>query len=187
MRTSQLLAALVVTLSTVAAGCDNGYESVGSTGTAPSPVSPPVRTGQVSLRSIAPASGATLSMQDCTYEPESSFGTTQLCTAESRIALDLEFESEVNSLVVAYFYRGSQICATSRRLFRGTRGSVELNIISLTDTLQPDEVLTTTVNRCPLPAVTTRIVMKVLEVSPFRGPLQISQEEFAHTYTFDGP
>jgi hypothetical protein len=185
LRAARLLVALLVTLSTVTA-CDNGDESFRSTGTAPSPVSPPPPTGQVSVRSIAPASGATLSLKDCTWEPETSFGNTQLCTAESRIALDLEFETEVTASVVAYFYRGAQICARSERLFHGRRGSVELNIVSLTSTFQPDEVLTTTANRCPLPVVTTRIVLKVLERSSFTRPLQISQE-FAHAYTFNAP
>jgi hypothetical protein len=182
-----VLAASLVVLSTAAA-CDDGYDSVRPTGTAPSLVSPPAAPtrGQVSLRSIAPASGATLSMRDCTYEPETSFGNTQLCTGQSRIHLDMEFESEVVAEVVAYFYRGSQICARSARDFRGGRGSVELNIISLTNTSLPDEVLTIPANRCPLPVATTRIILKVLERSSSSKPLQISQE-FAHTYTFDAP
>jgi hypothetical protein len=161
-------------------------ESVRSTGTAPSPVSPPLPTGPVSLRSLTPASGATLSLKDCTWEPETSPGNTQLCTLDSRIALDLAFESEVTASVVAYSYRGSQICARSERLFQGSRGSVELNGVSLPSTSQPDEVLTTTANRCLLPVVTTRIVLKILERSSSTRPLQISQE-FAHTHTFNAP
>jgi hypothetical protein len=187
--TKRGLAILIVTLSTIAAACESGDQRGDPRITAPSPVSPPMRTGQISLRSIRPASGATLSMQDCTYEPETSFDNTQICTGESKIAVDMEFDGDLTASVIAYFYRGSQVCARSERLFQGSRGSVELNIISLTDTARPDEVLTTNANRCPLPIVTTQVVLKVLERSELHlmNPLRLTSQPFAHTYTFDVP
>jgi len=142
----------------------------------------------VSLRSIKPASGATLVMRDCTYEPEESSPNTQLCTFDSRIAVDVEVDGDMTAVVAAYFYRGSQICAVSRGLFQG--GSVAgMNIISLTDVHRPDEVLTTNANRCTPPIVTDRVVVKVVEGAEIRltNPLQLTSEPFAHTYTFDVP
>jgi hypothetical protein len=141
------------------------------------------------LRSIAPASGATLSMEDCTWEPETSFGNTQICTTQPRIAVHLEFDAELTASVIADFYSGSQICATSHRLFQGSRGTAELNVISLTHRSRPDEVLTTPENRCPLPIVTTQIVLKVLERSEtlLANPIRLTSQPFPHTYTFNVP
>ena len=125
-------------------------------------------------------------MNDCTYEPETAYGNTQLCTGDSRIGVDIEFDRDITASIVVYFYRGSQICARSENLFQGSRGSVELNIISLTSTSRPDEVLTTATDRCALPIVTTRAVLKVLERSSNTPRLELSQD-FAHTYTFTPP
>jgi len=179
---------LIGLLSTVVAACDD-YQAARPMATAPSPVSPPTRTGQVSLRSIRPASGATLLMRDCTWEPETSGGNTQICSTEPRLTVDLEFDGDINATLTAYYYRGSQICAVSWGRFQGTSGSAEMNSISLTDVHRPDEVLTTTANRCTLPIVTHQVVVKVVERAEIRltNPLQLTSEPFAHTYTFDVP
>ena len=187
MRAQRSLAVLIGLLSTVVAACDD-YQAARPVATAPSPVSPPTRTGQVSLRSIKPASGATLVMQDCTWELETSGDNTQLCTGDSRIAVDVEVDGDMTATVAAYFYRGSQICAVSRGLFQG--GSVAgMNINSLTDVHRPDEVLTTDANRGTPPIVTNQVVVKVVERPEIRltNPLQLTSQPFPHTYTFDVP
>jgi hypothetical protein len=93
---------------------------------------------------------------------------------------DVEFENEIsNPVLIANFYRGSQLCAYGLApgkapLTTGIRASFEVNIITLFDVGKPPV--------CPLPAETTRTVVQLSERCCRATPLLT--QEFVQTYTF---
>jgi hypothetical protein len=159
-------------LSMVAA-CDSRTVS-------PSSVPTPAPTSKITVRSIAPASGATLPVRECPYYPSSlNLNFWEMCADQLQMSFDVEFERDVtNAVVTAGFYSGAQRCglATSQSapLQAGSRASFETKVILLSDE----------VNRllCALPAETTRMVVQLWERDRPATPLLT--EEFSHTYRF---
>lgn len=150
----------------------------------PSPIpAAPAPPGQITVRSIAPASGATLAVRECPYYPSSfNLNFWEMCADPVLMIFDVEFEREVtNAVVTAGFYSGSQRCgfaaSQTAPLKTGSRASFDAQVI-----LMSDEV-----NRllCTLPAETTRMVVQLWERERPATPLLT--EEFPHSYRFAEP
>jgi hypothetical protein len=177
---------LVITLVTVAAlgACTQSPTTPSSP--PPSNLQSPslslrdVASGQITLQSIAPGSGSTLTVHECST---SFIGSQDLCAGSARLAVDVEFGRDVSSAVVTAGFSNSmkQCGVLSSRpspLAAGTRASFELlGAIELSD----ESVQL----QCLLPAQTTRMVVQLWEASQPAQPLLTRQ--FEHSYTFTGP
>lgn len=184
-RTSATLAALSLTI--LMSACDHqtvgGNEPSSPTApttplppTGPSPVDP---RGEITVRSITPASPATLIVRDCTY-PNSQY--TERCSRQLQMVVDVQFENEVsNAVVTATFYAGSQRCGVAysspQPLAAGGRATFGMSAISLSN----DDTLLL----CPLPTETTRMVVQLWETS--RPSVPLLTQESGNTFTFVDP
>ena len=184
-------ARFVNTLVAVAAltACDGGRTQLPtapsslppSTSPPPSPSPPPSASGQITLRSIAPGSGATLTVRECPTSYTDSF--KDLCSDPAHMTVDVQFERDVSTAVVtAGFYRGTKRCGIAYSgpspFAAGSRASFELvGAVALSD----ESVQL----HCPLPAETTRMVIQLWERS--RPSVPLLTQEFAHNYTFAEP
>ena len=179
-------ARLVMTLLTLTplAACDDGRSRPIPGSPLPSapslPTPPPASMSQITIRSIAPGSGATLTVRECPFSFTSNF--KDLCAERLQMTVDVEFGSSVsNAVVTASFYSGTTRCGIaysgSAPFAAGSRAFELLGTIALSD-----EYLQL---HCPLPAQTTRMVIQLWERSTPAGPLLI--REFAHNYTFAEP
>ena len=180
MKTPAYLAATLVTLFAVSA-CDGPGRSVSRTNpvpTAPSPPAPPEPQGDITVRSITPESGATLTVRQCEWYPLYE----DFCADRSPMKFDVRYGADVSeSVVTAGFYNGSQRCGVAYSAMPGpplTAGSgavsFTVSTISLSDEDHP--------LLCPLPATTTRIVVQLWERG--RPAVPLLTKEFDHTYTF---
>ena len=98
------------------------------------------------------------------------------------MAFDVQFQNEIsNAVLTAGFYAGSQryglAGSASRPFAAGGRATFTMSEISFSDDAK--RLL------CPLPAVTTRMVEQLWEVSRSREALLT--QEFVNTYTFAEP
>jgi len=147
----------------------------------PSISPPPLAAGQITLRSIAPGSGATLTVRECPTSFTNSF--KDLCSDPAHLTVDVQFERDVSSAVVTatfesgtkrcgWLYSGPSAFAAGSRVSFELRGAIEFS----------DESLQL---HCSLPAETARMVIQLWEASRPATPLLT--QEFAHTYTFAEP
>lgn len=184
-RTSATIAALGLIILMSACDRQTGDGNVASpTGpttllpppTGPSPAAP---RGEITVRSITPASPATLIVRECTY-PSSAY--SDMCSRQLEMAFDVQFENEIpNAVVTAGFYAGSQRCglasSSGRPFAAGGRATFTLPVISFSD--ESTRLL------CPLPAVTMRMVVQLWEAS--RPGVPLLTQEFVNTFTFVDP
>jgi hypothetical protein len=184
-------ARFVNTLVAVAAltACDGGRTQLPTAPSSPPPSaspppspSPPLSaSGQITLRSIAPGSGATLTVRECPTSFTDSF--KDLCSDPAHMTVDVEFGRDVSTAVVtAAFYSGTKRCGVASSgpspFAAGSRASFELlGAIELSD----ESVQL----HCPLPAETTRMVIQLWEASRPATPLLT--QDFAHSYAFAEP
>ena len=166
----------LVALGTVV-GCDGGNESRSPMFTAPSPQT---SSGQITAQSMAPASGATLPVEECQYYPSRlDLDFWEICADHVDLRFTVEFAHDVeNAVVTAGFYGGAQRCglATSQTtsLRAGRREVFDTHVILLSNE--------STQLPCPLPAETTRMVVQLWERENPAMPLL--SREFVQTYTF---
>ena len=175
MRTPALIAAFLAAALLPFVGCDQTRSAVSPTvpsaPTAPAPVGP---QGQITVLSVKPESGATLSGEPCDggYCIERNVGFT----------FDVQLDQAVaEPWVTVSLYNGLQRCA----------GSGYPNIFQTIEPLRANTATTFTVSflalsdhtgiLCPLPQTTTRMVVQLWAQ---RGRTILLTREFALNYTF---
>jgi hypothetical protein len=141
----------------------------------PTPPPPSALSGDITIGSISPGSGATLAVHDCRA---GSF--TRICTDEWRGTFDVVLDREMPYPVLTVtFYDGPTPCGyaagTREVVTAGSRVSFSMSPIYLSDEFG------TFVQPCRLPATTTRIVAELWSDADGNGTLI---QEFANTYTF---
>jgi hypothetical protein len=178
VKTPAFVAATLVALVAVNA-CDDASGRDGSVANPiPTAPSPPAPQGEITVRSVTPVSGATLTVQRCEWYS----WIEDFCADRSPMTFDVRYGADVSEAVVtAGFYSGSQRCGMAYSTIPGpqlTAGSdavsFTVSTISLSDEDHP--------LLCPLPATTTRMVVQLWERGRPAAPLLT--KEFDHTYTF---
>jgi hypothetical protein len=176
-----VLANMLVAVAALSA-CGGRTESPARIDLPTAPSSPqPSAAGQIALRSIAPASGATLTVDDCPVSSTDRF--KDQCSGPTQITVDVQYERDVsNAVVTASFYSGTRRCgltySESAPFAAGARASFELQgAIELSDEYVQ--------LHCVPPAETTRLVIQLWDAGRPATPLLT--QEFAHRYTFVDP
>ena len=177
MKTPAYLAAALVTLLAVSA-CDG--PSARNSVPNPSPTAPsaPAPQGEITVRSITPGSGATLTVRRCEWYPL----YVDFCADRSPMTFDVQYGAHVSEAVVTVgFYNGSQRCGLAYSAMPGpglTAGSDAVSFTASTISLSDEDHPLL----CPLPATTTRMVVQLWERD--RPAVPLLTKEFGHTYTF---
>jgi hypothetical protein len=171
VRNAALLGLMSATLITLVA-CDGGT-IVNGMPTAPTPAQ-----GQITVQSIVPQSGATLTEHQC-QSPGS--GLTYNCSVDWRMMSDVLYGSNASSvLVVARFYSGSRMCAQASSKTTSIRANTPMSFETTgtpIDLYDDDGQLL-----CPLPAETDRLEVLFWEVTYTRPLLT---RELAINYRFE--
>jgi hypothetical protein len=184
MKPAARLVMALLTLTPLVA-CDDGRTRnmpASPLPSAPSSPLPPAFGGQITLRSIAPGSGATLKVHECPW-PSFTSNFKDLCAEPLQLTVDVEFAGSVaNAVVTATFYSGTKRCGVAYAgpspFAAGSRASFELRgAIELSD----ESVQL----HCPLPAETTGLVIQLWETD--RPAVPLLTQGFAHNYTFAEP
>lgn len=173
MNTSaRFYASFAIALLSVA-GCDQPKTPTGpSAAAAPAPVIP---QGQITVQSVQPESGATITGEAC---------DGGYCISDARLAFDVQLDQEVTEpWVTVSFYDGLQRCA----------GSGYPNIFQMIEPLRANTATTFRVSflalsdqngtLCRLPETTTRMVVQ-LWAQRGHSSAALLTREFAHSYTF---
>lgn len=150
----------------------------GSSPAAPSPPLVPV-TAEITMTSVAPASGATITVRDC--EPEGEPGPSRLCSRDFRGTFNVQANGELQYLVLTVsFWDGERRCgiAVDTRDALAAETSVSLAPSIAFISWQEENKI---VQPCSLPVTTTRLVAELWTQHDHRS---ISTREFAGTYTF---
>jgi hypothetical protein len=177
MRLNASFAARLVassTLSIVLSSCD----SPSSPSSTRSPASSP--QGQLTLRSITPASGAVLAFRECGFD-----GLEVMCNDEPRASVDVEIHQDVvDPALDLAFHSVSTKCGSleSRREIarplQAGRHSFDFAgafLYATGRTAAPD---------CPLPSDTTHLVLTLWEVGSGRGtPVMV--QHIAYRYRLE--
>jgi hypothetical protein len=164
----------VVVVALLVPSCGGG----GGSPSGPSaPVAPPAPTQDLTLTSISPASGATLTARDCP-----SGATTAVCTQQLLLGFTARFDRAVSdaAVFVELYTAAGLRCAVAITQPRGTIAAGASTTMTASITLlsiPPDFP-----QFCTLPFTTTRIVAYLLEGASTR----ILTREFPGTYTFVG-
>jgi hypothetical protein len=185
-RTSVTIAALGLTILMSACDRQTGGGNVSSTPTTPTTLLPPTNPspaaprGEITIRSITPASPATIIVRECIYADS----YTEMCSSQLQVAVEVQFANETpNAMVTASFYAGSKKCgfggSSPQPLAAGARAT--FNVLGLTLSSEGGPVL------CPLPAMTTRMVVQLWEVGRPAVGSELLTQEFVNTYTFAEP
>ena len=177
-RRTHLAASLAAVIALAA--CNGTVESpVGPSGLAgssstpqPHPPPPPEINGNIVVRSIAPEPGTTIIVRNCSWAgPTFSY----LCADQLRLAFDVQVDQDIPSGVLsADFTAAGSTCAhTSERvtLTAGTQTTIRMEGADISS----DGALF----RCPLPADTTQVVVRLLG----SGRVLLTRE-FAFNYRF---
>ena len=174
-RTSVTIGALGLTI--LISACDG--QTDGESG--PSSPTPAARLGDITVRSLTPASPANISIRECEYAPSA----WEICTNELQMVFEVQFAKQAPSAMVTVdFFAGSKLCGSGgsaqQPLAAGERATFSVSFLSLSSDGGP--------SRCPLPAVTTRMVVRLREITstPARDSVLLTQE-FVNTYTFVEP
>lgn len=174
-RTSVTIRALGLTI--LIAACDGQTDG----GRGPSSPTLATRLGEITVRSLTPASPAQIPIRECEYGPSS----WEICTNELQMVFEVQSAKQTPSaMVTADFYAGSKLCGSGgsaqQPLAAGERAAFSVSFLSLSSDGGP--------SRCPLPVVTTRMVVWLREITspPARDPALLTQE-FVNTYTFVEP
>jgi hypothetical protein len=175
MRTSAGFYAFFAVALLAGAGCDQATTPALPTGPAtPGPASV-IPQGQISVLSVQPESGATLTAEPC---------DGGYCIDDARLTFDVQFDQEVpEPWVTVSFYSGVQRCA----------GSGYPNVFQTLEPLRANTATTFTVSflalsdqsgtLCRLPQTTTRMVVELWAQRGRSSPTLLTRE-FAHSYTF---
>ena len=158
----------------VLSGCE-------STPSSPSP--PTSLQAPLSIRSITPASGTTLLVRECGFDE----GFDILCTQEPRVSVDVDVPHDIDDPALSVILEnGSKRCASFdamqppiTRPLKAGRYSFEFGGAFLYATGANFEL------DCPLPAETTRLVIRLWNVTGAAFPRVVLAQEFAHTYRFE--
>jgi hypothetical protein len=185
MKRSAYLSAAVLIFVTLSA-CDSSSVRDASFPNPTAPASPPAppppaAQGDITIRSIEPASGARLAVRECEWYS----WYVDMCADRAPMTFDVLYRGSVSEAVVtAGFYKNVSRCGIA---YSGTPGpslgggsesvSFTVSMISLSD--EYNRLL------CPLPATTTRLVVQLWERGRPAAPLLT--KEFVHTYTFSDP
>ena len=183
-RTSATIAALGLTI--LISACDNQTDggSVLSSPTTPFPTtnpSPANPRGEITVRSITPASPAKIPVSECEYAPSYN----EICTKDLQMAFEVQFADQVPSAMVKVdVYAGSTLCgygnSALQPLTAGGRATFSVSRLSLEKDGGP--------LLCPLPAVTTRMVVRLWDQgSRSARDSELLTQEFVNTYTFAEP
>jgi hypothetical protein len=183
MRTSARSYALFVVVLLSGAGCDHDTTSTLPTSpitpVAPAPVIP---QGQITVLSVQPESGATLTAEPC----DGGFCIGDH-TTHFRLTFDVQLDQDVTEpWVTVSFFSGLQRCA----------GSGYPNVFQTLEPLRAKTATTFSVSflglsdqngtLCRLPQTTTRMVVELWAQRGRSSPALLTRE-FAHTYTFALP
>lgn len=178
LRFATVFAALV---TTTACGTDR---SGSLTPTGPPPIAPtPPVTGTITLSSIVPANGTTLTIFDCDPTlPAGAIGPLHeigLCTDQLRMTFDLEVDRDItDAYLKVQLLDGSKLCAITSGgrapLSAGTRTQRTTSPVVLSD--HPELQ-----SPCALPVTTTRIRVELQDGIVNR---QLLAQEFDYTYRF---
>ena len=149
--------------------------------TAPSP--PASQQGEITVRSIVPASGATLTVRPCEFDD----GFLAMCADRVPMTFDVQYRANLpNVYITVSFYRGVQRCGyAASNIVALTAGAeaVALTVSTIVLSYETGALL------CPLPATTTRLVVQFVNRNgaPGSGATPLLTKEFDHTYTFAQP
>jgi hypothetical protein len=190
MKSVQMAAALVVVVSLGA--CRGGGAPIPSVTSptaqppSPPPSPPPPTAGEITVTAIAPASGATLTLRDC-----SANGWQSICTEELRLAFDVVMDRSMpDATVTVGFHDGPLRCGESWlgsvKLDAGSRTPLSTSIVYVSYQVnEGGDSPKTTIQPCQLPATTTRMVIEVWDKANARVP--VLTRDFANTYKFEQP
>jgi hypothetical protein len=184
-RTSVTIGALGLTM--LMSACDlNHWSSAHQSPTTPSasdqlaPITETINLagGEITIRSMTPASPATIPAREChPYAPAHN----EVCTVGLQMAFEAQLSIRISrAIVTADFYAGSKLCGHGesdfQRLAAGEPATFSVSRLSLQEEGGP--------LLCPLPTVTTRMVVRLWEAG---SSSELLTQEFAHTYTFAEP
>jgi hypothetical protein len=156
------------------------FSGCGSMPSSPSPSTPP--GGRLTLRSITPGSGTTLLVREC-----GSDGLDVTCTEEPRVSIDVDVPHDINDPALSMTLKSSSrecggFNAMQPRIARPLKAGpyvFEFTGVYLSATGANFEL------DCPLPAETTRLIVRLWEITAAGIPTEVISQEFAHTYRFE--
>ena len=180
-RTVVTIGALSLTIL-MSAACDrDGTPTTPTTPFPPTNSSPAAPRGDITVRSITPVSPAKISVRECSYAPS----YTEICTDQLQMVFEVQFANATpDAMVTADFYSGSRLCGVGgsarQPLAAGERATFSVSGLSLSADGGP--------SLCPLPVVTTRVVVRLWEISTRASNSELLTQEFVNnTYTFAEP
>jgi hypothetical protein len=141
----------------------------------PVPLPPPARgNGEIAIRSIEPASGASIKVQECVTN-----GYRWFCADEPRMTFEVVVDRDIPDAALAVtFYVGVQRCgsafAGSVPLMAGSRTVLRASSLDFSDEERP--------LACNLPATTTKLVAQIW--APGRPSTLLATREFEAAYSF---
>ena len=177
MKTPAYLAAALVTLLAVSA-CDG--PSARNSVPNPSPTAPsaPAPQGEITVRSITPGSGATLTVRQCEWYPL----YVDFCADRSPMTFDVRSRRpRVGGGGHGWLLQWLAAMRPGVSAMPGpglTAGSDAVSFTASTISLSDEDHPLL----CPLPATTTRMVVQLWERG--RPAVPLLTKEFGHTYTF---
>ncbi len=156
-----------------------------STFQAASPVVSVPVTAEITMTSVAPASGATITVRDC--ETEGGTGWARLCSHDFRGTFSVQANGELQNLVLTVsFWDGERRCgyAADKRdaLAAETSASFAPSLTFLSwEEFSPPPTTVNLFQPCSLPITTTRLIAELWTQHDHRS---ILTREFPGTYTY---
>ena len=155
------------------AGCDSATTPLPTAPGGPSIPAPVIPQGEITVQSVHPETGATLTAEEC---------DGGWCVFDFKLAVDVRVDRDLaEPWVTVSFYDGLQQCAgsgyptvyqTLEPLRANTTTRFTMDFLGLSNQ---------TGTRCRLPDTTTTMVVQLWAE---RGRVGVLRQEFAHRYTF---
>jgi hypothetical protein len=179
VRTSAPLCVIFAVALLTGAGCDQTLTPlpvVPVAPPAPGPAPGPAALGEITVVSVQPGAGATLTAEEC---------DGGWCVLDLSLAVDVRLDQAVaEPWVTVSFNDGSQPCAMSGYPTVTQRLEPLRAEIAARFTLDFVSVSNQSVTLCRLPATTTTMAVQLWAE---RGRVPLLTREFAHRYTFALP
>jgi hypothetical protein len=159
--------------------CNGAGPGLAPTGPGPTPTPAPTITGEITIMSISPEPGATVPEHAC------GPGSTRFCADQPQVTFDVVADQDIPNATLTVSFG---LCGSARTpvtsLTAGSRMSMSTSRVELSD----DGPLHDGVGAalyCDLPAVTTRMIVRLWRSGNSVTPLLT--REFEHAYTFAIP
>jgi hypothetical protein len=145
---------------------------------APTPASTPTIRGSITVTSLTPPPGATLSVRECPFY----YGETGSCS-DAKVAVEVALEQSVaDAVVTVSYYRNAERCGIA---YAGPTALPTSTLTAFTATLIELSDESVSLHCAPLPATTNRFVVQVWSAK--QPSTSLLTQEFAHGYTFANP